>query len=638
MIDNENNTSDFLLKNSIFIIGKVFSVDGREIKIKVNKTKNSSHLLYKGELLKNVTVGSYIKIIKGFISVVAKVESEYIKEEKIFQDKYKRAIDKIDRILVVKLLGYFEKTKFIRGVKEIPLIDNECYLLDKDEFEKVHDFVKKGDQALKIGTLSFEKGQNINIGANNLFAGHIGIFGNTGSGKSYTLAKLYRVLFENFKNNKKFKNNAEFFFIDFNGEYIENDFGRNVIINEKEKNIYELSTREEDGKDKFPITNETINEHQFWSVILEATDKTQTPFINRSLGSKYLTDKLSSENGIKDILKKTIADIISKSTNVHEKDYVVNFLEEINKFNFHDIIPNINSIIDDYRNNLDFHSKNECCVYSTFSFTSTSYYSNQSFDVFCKNVIDDKIEQLKIDISNLSTIQSIRLKFIFNYYYEIINGYSKREHLAPLIGRLDKRIRDIEKVIKISDDDPLKKDKNFNIISLKNVNIQMRKVVPLLICKQLYEDKKRHDNKNEYLNIIIDEAHNILSYISERESEIWKDYRLETFEEIIKEGRKYGVFVTIASQRPYDISSTIISQLHNYFLHRLINNNDIEAINKTISYLDKVSFESLPILPIGTCVLAGIFAQVPVIVSIDEIEKEYEPNNKTINLIENWID
>jgi DNA helicase HerA-like ATPase len=47
--------------------------------------------------------------------------------------------------------------------------------------------------------------------------------------------------------------------------------------------------------------------------------------------------------------------------------------------------------------------------------------------------------------------------------------------------------------------------------------------------------------------------------------------------------------MTIASQRPSDISATIISQLHNYFLHRLINNNDLLAVEKTISYLDKVS-------------------------------------------------
>jgi len=136
--------------------------------------------------------------------------------------------------------------------------------------------------------------------------------------------------------------------------------------------------------------------------------------------------------------------------------------------------------------------------------------------------------------------------------------------------------------------------------------------------------------------IIIDEAHNIMSKSSDRESETWKDYRLETFEEIIKEGRKLGVFLTIASQRPSDISPTILSQLHNYFLHRLINNNDILAVEKTISYLDKVSFEYLPILPTGSCVVAGLSAQVPVVIDIGSIKKEFEPKSSTINLIKNW--
>lgn len=97
------------------------------------------------------------------------------------------------------------------------------------------------------------------------------------------------------------------------------------------------------------------------------------------------------------------------------------------------------------------------------------------------------------------------------------------------------------------------------------------------MAKWAYSAKKM-DKVPSTLHLIIDEAHNILSNTSFRESESWKDYRLETFEEIIKEGRKFGVFVTISSQRPNDISPTIISQAHNYFIHRLINQNDLYAI------------------------------------------------------------
>ena len=166
----------------------------------------------------------------------------------------------------------------------------------------------------------------------------------------------------------------------------------------------------------------------------------------------------------------------------------------------------------------------------------------------------------------------------------------------------------------------------------------MKKTIPMLVVKKLYEEQKEKykQSNTSYINIIIDEEHNILSHNSNRESETWKDYRLETFEEIIKEGRKFGVFLTIASQRPSDISSTIISQLHNYFLHRLINNKDIEAVEKTISYLDKISFESLPILPTGSCIFAGLAAQVPVLVDIGKINDGHEPKSDTIKLTENW--
>lgn len=110
-----------------------------------------------------------------------------------------------------------------------------------------------------------------------------------------------------------------------------------------------------------------------------------------------------------------------------------------------------------------------------------------------------------------------------------------------------------------------------------------------------------------------------------------------SFEEMIKEGRKFGVFLTIASQRPADISPTIISQMHNYFLHRLINNEDIHAIRQTISYFDKVSFEYMPLLPTGTCVLAGLLANVPIVVDIGEIRpKKHEPQNKTMTLTDKW--
>jgi DNA helicase HerA-like ATPase len=215
--------------------------------------------------------------------------------------------------------------------------------------------------------------------------------------------------------------------------------------------------------------------------------------------------------------------------------------------------------------------------------------------------------------------------------------YSNIENLSPLIKRLEKRILDLEKVLTIKDDNSSENKKNLTVVSLRNVNMDIRKMLPMLLVKELYDKKKKDNNEGHSLHIIVDEAHNILSSNSDRESKEWKDYRLETFEEIIKEGRKFNVFMTIASQRPSDISATIISQLHNYFLHRLINNNDLLAVEKTISYLDKVSADSIPNLATGTCILAGLMAKIPVVIKVDEIkERKNQPQSHNIDLIKGW--
>ena len=153
--------------------------------------------------------------------------------------------------------------------------------------------------------------------------------------------------------------------------------------------------------------------------------------------------------------------------------------------------------------------------------------------------------------------------------------------------------------------------------------------MPLLLAKKIYDDHKR-GGTGRSLNIIIDEAHNILSQESFRESESWKDYRLETFEEIIKEGRKFGVFVTISSQRPNDISHTITSQAHNYFIHRLINQKDLQSIASAVSYIDKLTEESIPTLPTGTCIFSGIAGQMPLKLEIFPLQEELQPRSSTL--------
>ena len=617
------DVEEYIIDNSIFRVGSVVEVVGQTVKVRIDSGKNTSSILYKGKIIQNISVGGYVKIKKDYEEIIGKIEGELIQENKeVTSKKYSSNKDKISRILNIKILGYLDNGRFKRGIKELPLIDNTCFLIRTEEFNNIHQFVDKDDQPIKIGQLEFDDGVDISLGVNKLFASHIGIFGNTGSGKSYTLAKIYRQLFKIFGEKENFKKKASFLLIDFNGEYIDD-----AIIDKKSKNTYDLTTSktiaEISDEEKLPIDKVTLENPVFWSIFLEATEKTQQPFLNRAIKDKYIEPKINNDDFSDYIISKIIEATSVSGSNI-DKSVTTELLYELANF--------LND--DDVRVAANYFSSNLTGGTERFDYNLDGVFNNDA-EKF-KNKVKDAFNGKKINISGLSKIKKIGLKIILKYYDEMIRGFSNREHLSPLIKRLEKRILDLEKVLIIKDDVGDIKN-NLTVVSLRNVNMDIRKMLPMLLVKEAYDKKKRENNKSHSLHIIIDEAHNILSSSSDRESKEWKDYRLETFEEIIKEGRKFNVFMTISSQRPSDISPTIISQLHNYFLHRLINNNDLLAVEKTIAYLDKVSADSLPNLATGTCILAGLMAKIPVVIKVDEISnKDNQPQSHNINLVEKW--
>src|SRR6185437_6455548 len=388
-----------------FSVGKVVSITGRTVEVKVDKTKNTSHLLYKGELLRNVSVGSYIKIVKGFTRIIGKVEGEKVVEDKAFPAHrgYASDKDKVDRTLTVSLLGFFRGTQFERGIKELPLLDNECFLLQRSEFEQVHNFTKSNDEPLTIGTLSFEKGQAIRVGVNSLFASHIGIFGNTGSGKSYTLAKMYRELFLRYKDNAAFRQRARFFLLDFNGEYVAEpeEEPDDIIIDPEYKSVFKLSTSNAEG-DRFPVSSATINDADFWAVFLEATEKTQMPFLRRAIANDYVAARLGNADDVRDLIASRIWEAINSGDRTLERSIVTNFLKEID-----DALQgneSLEALIADYEARLKFHNTNNVFYYEN---NGIKHYANDPG--FAENFVVVKVGQVDIDPAALDPMDRIRL-------------------------------------------------------------------------------------------------------------------------------------------------------------------------------------------------------------------------------------
>lgn len=626
MPNPKNKLDKELTRESIFIIGHVSSVDGRIVTIKVNKNKNHSHIVYEGKTVKNVSVGSYVKIVKGFINIIGKVEGESTKEEKYFNKEYNKEETRIDRTLQVSLFGHFENDCFKQGIKEMPLIDNECYVLDREEFNTLHQFYKKDSKTITIGGLTEEPSQKIKLSVNKIFASHIGIFGNTGSGKSNTLARIYTELFNNHSSGD-FKTKSKFVIIDFNGEY-----GTADVIT-KDKDVYELSTgTPRTGTKKYPVSKGEIRKLEVLAVLLEATEKTQTPFLSRALANKYLDDDARFNSNVIVNIENIFRDTFSKKADrfFGGAGFILELCKDLT--NLVELDAQGNNPIDSLKNLIEANLSHNASTSDYYWGASTgANYDNTTpiYDTHLKSSVDALVFKT-------NEFNKIKLRIVLNYFHEIIKGFANQEHIRPLIGRMFKKLNMLEKLVIIETTPTTATTNNLIVVSLRDVNTEMKKILPLIICKQLYDEKKADEDRNKSLHIIVDEAHNILSTSSQRESETWKDYRLETFEEIIKEGRKFGTFLTIASQRPYDISATIISQLHNYFIHRLINDNDIQAVSKTVAYLDKLSFQTIPILSVGSCFVAGLASDLPVKVDINLLEKKRQPASETLNLETSW--
>jgi hypothetical protein len=602
-------TLEQLTQDAVLRVGEVCGVDGRRIYVLVDKNKNLSDMFFDGDILKNISVNSYIEIRKGFLSIIGRVEGEKIEEERFPADpEHLDFVNRNRRILTVALSGYIdEQGGFTGGTKELPLIGNEAYIVTRSKIHLVHNLAPKGSPSISIATIYGDEFE-IEFPIDDLFNSHIAIFGNTGSGKSNTLAYLYQELVKvlSDRNDDAYRGNTRFVLFDFNGEYTEE-----ACITPA-KRVYTLSTRRDDF-DKLPMREDDLLELEVLAILADATEKTQKPFLRRALSFyKRVHGSDDPEQYLKNILRNRVKDVLQMT----DKIRVYLLLDY-----FREILPSEDDAGNpiDVAADLDWHNN-----VGEFYIRGTAFYLQQNPERIEDTFLYGHVDQFVLGENLLSKV----IVFLYlQLMVDVISNRAQNEHIAPVINRLKGKKADIDKLFSLEQHADFWTS-NFVVVNLHDVNLEMKKTLPLLLCRKLYTEQKTAGT-GKSLTIIIDEAHNILSKESFREAESWKDYRLETFEEIIKEGRKFGVFVTISSQRPNDISPTITSQAHNYFIHRLINQYDLAAIASAVSYIDRVTEDSIPTLPTGTCVFSGVASQMPLKIDVKPLAEAARPQSAT---------
>lgn len=584
-------------------VGEVVAVHGTKVILKIDEQSSKETLFHAGEKYKGVSIREYLAIQRGFRDIICMVEGEYLDESRVETQGGKPTyVRKVE----ARPIGFFDRAGFTQGIKYLPMIQDPAFLLPEERIRSIFD---RSDDEFRIGFMLKEE---IAVGLpwKRLFNSHIGIFGNTGSGKSNTLAKLYTALFD--EKLELIAGKSRFIILDFNGEY-----GGEQLAPADHKKVYQLSTLTSpdplDATARFPLAPQEFWDLETLSLLFQATTNTQRPFLNRVITGKqrfgvnpaslaaYAKSKFRQSFCAGEVKPATL-DLMRTVARRMGNQAVLDLLADVTwyrngRFNYH----------------------------GAFIDPDGAQYAAH---------IAPTIETL--DIQGLDEFDQLVLRVNLQLMSDLNAGYVQFEHIQPLLKRVESSLANIRKVLLISDIPPV--DQLLTVISMRRCNNEVKKVLPLLFAKHYYNTHKATvaTPPDSTIHVIVDEAHNILSDQSTRESETWKDYRLEQFEEIIKEGRKFGVFITIASQRPADISPTIVSQLHNFFIHRLVNERDLYLVDNTISTLDALSRGLIPGLSQGCCVVTGTAFDLPMVIQVDRLPSNRQPASEDVDLETLW--
>lgn len=637
MTDNTGNETSSLR------IGTVTAVRGRRIEITVDVDKNDSSLIFQGEIISNVSIGSFLVVRRGYAHLVVQVEEEELVENNAWENStYQRDVDRNTRILKTILLGEFEtdtsvspfQTHFVSGSQTSPLIGNIAYLASPEQASKIYVSTSKPGTQITVGHLATNSSIPINLDISTFFSSHIGIFGNAGSGKSYTLTQIYTQLLDTlFKeaNAVKRRHKSRFILFDFSGDYCRNS-SADVLCDRKLKSTHHLrrptQTKVNTPNKRIQLPDTLLRNIEFWINILEPADSEQRSFILRCINNTLTGPQILH------ITQELVCKFFNSDVREHrDKDILISFLEDL-----HNSIEPKNSAFDtrleDFSRIFNYSElENKFFVWVD---TKERYAGCPDFNQRVKMALDRLFGNNFAQHAQLFDCLFLTFKLI--HFFEFSFDTESTSRITPLINRFNTRVRTLRTWFDFNGGSSLE-HRPVQIIDLAHATPDDRTFIPLVITFSEYTSHKLMygtGSASDYLNFIFEGACDLFSDVIHTNGETRHNPWLTTFENIMKEGKRFGSFITIVSQRPAEISLSITSQLHHYLLHRLVNPIDFDCVKNAVMFLDAKSFDELSSLPRGTCIFSGTSVQIPAVVKIDELPEGRRPNNETIDLVKLW--
>jgi len=567
------------MNNEITYLGTIIRVDSSTVEIEISDQIPSSAPIINGRVYKIGQIGTFVKMPIGNISIYGIVSSVSNTPNKSDDNSIKQIIG--SRFLTVQLVG--EKIgdrDFEKGIGTYPTINDEVHIvIEKDLFEI---YGQKDSNSIEIGKHSSSENLAVYVDIHKLILRHCAILGSTGSGKSNTTVSILKSILNDY-------NGSRIVLVDPHGEYASAFPEAKVFkINDAKNPLY------------IPFWLMNFDELAFFLVGAKPTDDQRPEYrLFRAMIEKFKKenfDKLKAGN----VDKNLITADSPIPFNVRKVWYEMNWW----------LNASFDSTKKDEQKRVTVYEEDEG-DYNTLK--RAKFTSHQSTTNANPPHVTKHTEYYSYEKKILSRIKDSRYDFLFNS-----GDYKDENSPKDLNHLLNEWIGSNEKL---------------TILDLSGVPFEVLDITIGLITRFIYDSMfwgrfEEYTGRNRPLLLAYEEAH---SYLNKNDN---NSYSKKAVERIFKEGRKFGVGAMVITQRPSEISETILAQVGTTIALRLTNSSDQGIVKSTAPDNLNSLIDLLPSLRIGEAVIVGESIKIPSRVRIKL--NNPRPSSEDPKLVESW--
>lgn len=551
---------------------------------------------------------------------------------------------------------------FRRGADALPSIGAAVLLPTEIQLRSI---VESGERRrVKIGTSPLAADAEVSIDPNRLFGRHLAVLGNTGSGKSCSVAGMIRWSLEQAEQARaNDRPNARFIVLDPNGEY-SRAFGGDDAIKAR---IFKVNPAEGETALKVPLWFWNSAE---WCSFTQASARTQRPLLRRAL-REVKAGRTDYYNETEEERKLRLRRYLSSRLITIQRDLHSGAIQtDESKFGFR-----LKAIRGDLeQKQYEFPSNElqviqgaiEDALQATFNSFDKDGKTVEYYRAFTEEQVGKILDALRASLVGLGGIiyqdgpdEDVPLPFNGSDLADHLEMLAEQESVSQFLDFLVARIRtflsdpklkaiigDVEDVTLeawlneyIGEDDadacPV------SVIDLSLVPADVVHVVTAVIARITFEALQRYMKLNGVALptvLVMEEAHTFIKrYKEDAENQDAASICCQVFERIAREGRKFGLGLVLSSQRPSELSATVLSQCNTFLLHRISNDRDQELVHRLVPDNLRGLLRELPSLPSQNAILLGWASELPILVRMNDLPTSQQPRSDDPDFWGVWI-